>query len=272
MLAARALLAGLGIARLLSGADVAAGRFAPSYASSTVVHAASQESGSFAPNTIVTLYGRDLGFVTRALAATDIRNGLLPTVLPGTGVQVMIDSVPAPLYFVSPGQVNLLLPAELKEGSHRLHLSIDGRVGPVIDLGISATSPGLFLQQPGLAIAVRADGSLVSLANPAQPGDAVILFATGLGTPAGPALRSGEIARAAAALLAMDRFAVRFDGRTLPRDRIYYAGLAPGFAGLYQINLRLPDDSGANPEIRIVAGDVESPASVRLPVAVRAVP
>ncbi len=266
MLAARALLAGLSIARLLTGADADARRFAPTYASTTVVHAASQESGIFAPNTIVSLYGKDLAYVTRGLVSADIRDGLLPTVLSGTGVRVYIDSVPMPLYFVSPGQVNLLLSAELEPGLHRLHLALDGRAGPVVDLRIAAAAPGLFVQEPGLAVAVRADGSLVNAAKPMQPGEVVILFATGLGATVGVTPRLGEVARGAAALAAMDRFEVKLNGRAAPRDHIYYAGLAPGFAGLYQINLLVPADTAANPELRVAVGGSESAASVRLAV------
>jgi uncharacterized protein (TIGR03437 family) len=264
--AAHALLAGLLVVRLLAGADEAARRFAPSYASSTVVHAASQESGAFAPNTIVTLYGKDLSYVTRGLVGEDVRDGLLPTIFPNTGVRVYIDGVPAPLYFVSPTQVNLLVPAGIKDGSHRLHLALDGRAGPVVDLPISSAAPGLFLWQPGLVLAVRLDGSLVTVDNPARAGDILILFATGLGNTTGPALRSGEVARQAARLIAMDSFSVTLNGVALPRDHIFYAGLAPGFAGLYQINIQVPADSPANPEIRIAAGDAQSNGAVRLPL------
>jgi uncharacterized protein (TIGR03437 family) len=212
------------------------------------------------------LYGKDLAYVKRAIGAADLRDGLLPTVLSGTGVHVYIDGVPAPLYFVSPGQVNLLLPSGLKDGLHRLHLALDGRAGPVVEVRVAASAPGLFLQQPGLAIAVRLDGSLVSLEKPARAGEFLILFATGLGTTVGPALRFGELARGAAALVDMQRFAIKQNDRSVPRDRIFYAGLSPGFAGLYQINLKLPDDTPADPEIRIVAGDAESPGGVRLPI------
>lgn len=266
MLAARALLAGLSIARLLLGADTEARRFAPSYASSTVVHAASQQSGTFAPNTIVTLYGRQLAYVTRAIGAADVRDGLMPTVLSGTGVKVLIDNVPAPIYFVSPGQVNFLLPVGLKEGVRKLHLSLDGIAGPVVEFRLAASAPGLFLRQPGQALAVRLDGTLAGSENPARPGDTLILFATGLGQTEGAPPRAGEVAKAAAALLAIDGFAVKLNDRPLPRDHIYYAGLAPGFAGLYQINLRVPDDAPADPEIRLVTMDAESPVAVRLPL------
>jgi uncharacterized protein (TIGR03437 family) len=266
MLAARALLAGLSAARLLTGAGDEARRFAPSYASSTVVNAASQQSGSFAPNTIATLYGKDLSYTTRAVEAGDVRDNLLPKVLPGTGVMVHIANTPSPLYFVSPGQVNFLVPANFKPGVHKLHVSLNGIAGLQVDLHIAAASPALFLAQPGLGIAVRLDGSLVNDASPARPGDTVILFATGLGATAGVPLRPGEVARGAAALLDMAAFTVKLNGRAAPRDHIFYAGLAPGFAGLYQINLRLPDDAPANPEIRIAAGEAESPESVRLAV------
>ncbi len=266
MLTARALLAGLSIARLLSGADTEARRFAPSYASSTVVHAASQQSGTFAPNTIVTLYGRQLAYVTRAIGSDDVRDGVMPTVLSGTGVKVLVDNVPVPLYFVSPGQVNLLLPTGLKEGVRKLHLSLDGIAGPVVEFRVAASAPGLFLQQPGQALAVRLDGTLASQENPARPGDTLILFATGLGPVEGAPPRAGEVAKAAAALLAMDGFTVKLNDRPVPRNHIYYAGLAPGFAGLYQINLRIPDDAPADPEIRLVTTDAESPPAVRLPL------
>ena len=46
-----------------------------------------------------------------------------------------------------------------------------------------------------------------------------------------------------------------------------YAGLAPGFAGLYQINLKLPSDVPTNPEIRVVVGTDESPPLIQLATA-----
>jgi uncharacterized protein (TIGR03437 family) len=49
------------------------------------------------------------------------------------------------------------------------------------------------------------------------------------------------------------------------RANLLYAGAAPGFAGLYQINLRLPSDLSNNPELRIGFRDIVSPEAVRLP-------
>ena len=47
---------------------------------------------------------------------------------------------------------------------------------------------------------------------------------------------------------------------------IDYAGVAPGFAGLYQINLTLPLSTGSNPEIRLQLDGASSIPGVHLPV------
>ena len=61
-------------------------------------------------------------------------------------------------------------------------------------------------------------------------------------------------------------FQVLLNGTAVDPRLIQYAGQAPGFAGLFQINLQLPADSPANPEIRIGFGANLSPAQRFLPV------
>jgi uncharacterized protein (TIGR03437 family) len=55
-------------------------------------------------------------------------------------------------------------------------------------------------------------------------------------------------------------------GAVLDWWRIKYAGLTPGSAGLYQINLLLPDNPGTDPEIRVTVGDQTAPAGLKLAV------
>jgi uncharacterized protein (TIGR03437 family) len=55
------------------------------------------------------------------------------------------------------------------------------------------------------------------------------------------------------------------NGTALAPSSILYAGVAPGFAGLYQVDVRLPDQLPANPEIRLGVAGIMSPAGLILP-------
>jgi uncharacterized protein (TIGR03437 family) len=219
---------------------------------------------SLAPNTLATIYGTRLAFVSKALTGTDIRGGNVPTILPGTGVRVIVGEVPAPVLYVSPTQVNFLVPSELQAGRVRLRLVLDGRNGPTVDLQLAEVSPALFQADPEFVVAARSDGSVITPKSPAQSGEVVILYATGLGDTR-PRPASGEIVQRASRLERLGAFRVTVGDLTVPVEDILYAGAAPGFAGVYQINLRLPATLPPNPEIRIGFGDDRSPAGIRIP-------
>jgi uncharacterized protein (TIGR03437 family) len=238
---------------------------APLYTPSSVVNAANFKAGPLAPNTIGTLYGRDLAFVTRSLAAEDLYNGTLPTTLLGTGVRLLINRSLAFLYFVSPSQVNFLVPSTLAPGPVDIELSVDGRYGEAVRVQLAEFSPAIFPLDPETALATRADGSVVSYERPAHPGEVVILYATGLGATR-PRLPAGQIPTGIAWLEKLADFRITLNGETLDRLNLLYAGAAPGFAGLYQLNFRLPDNTPRNPVLRIGFKDVMSPADVKLPV------
>jgi uncharacterized protein (TIGR03437 family) len=59
---------------------------------------------------------------------------------------------------------------------------------------------------------------------------------------------------------------ITLDGAAVDPTDIVYAGVAPGFAGLYQINLYLPPTTGANPVIRAAMSNQTSPDGIVLPV------
>jgi uncharacterized protein (TIGR03437 family) len=82
----------------------------PLYTPSSIVNAANSKAAGFAPHTIATLFGKDLAYITKALTQDDMRDNSLPTTLIGTGVRVLVNKTPAHLYFVSPTQVNFLVP------------------------------------------------------------------------------------------------------------------------------------------------------------------
>jgi uncharacterized protein (TIGR03437 family) len=129
---------------------------------------------------------------------------------------------------------------------------------------LAATAPALFQLSERWIVACRPDWRVVTEQDPARPGDVVVLYATGLGRTI-PNPHSGELPLQAAVLERLAEFQVLLDGEPLASDRIAYAGLAPGFAGLYQINLCLPDRLPRNPEVRLRLGDQISPAAGALP-------
>ena len=92
-----------------------------------------------------------------------------------------------------------------------------------------------------------------------------MLFATGLGATNPPA-EPGQLPTAAASLVPESNLQVLLNGQPVRAEDILYAGVAPFFAGLYQINFQLPSDAPANPEIRLVCAGETSPAQVYLNV------
>ncbi|HEU0123277.1 MAG TPA: hypothetical protein VFQ91_22300 [Bryobacteraceae bacterium] len=240
-------------------------RQTPVYTGASIVNAATNEPGPLAPLALVSLYGKDLAVVTRAIAPDDLRNGQLPTTLIGTGVTVAIDNVTVPILFVSPNQINFLIPGNMRTGRRQLRVLTNGKAGPDVEILIAESSPGLFAQEQREVIATQADGTLITPQNPARPGEVLVFYAAGLGATS-PAVTGLTIPNAAASITARSQFAVLLNGQPVADDNILYAGVTPGFAGLYQINCRLPDDTPENPEIRLRLPNQTSPPKVFISV------
>jgi uncharacterized protein (TIGR03437 family) len=249
----------------LLGADKPVPRVAPIYDAASIVNAADNQSGMLAPNTLGTLYGANLAYSTAAISLNNIQNGVLPTVLGASETQVFVDYYPADLYYVSPTQINFLVPPNLLALPAFIYVAIDGLAGPAIQVTLAPAAPGLFQLDAQNAVATLADGSVLTPASPAKPGDIVILYATGLGAVT-PAAVYGQAPSAAAPLIAGADLSILLDGTAVDSSAIQYAGVAPGYAGLYQINLKLPPSTGASPEIRLQLDGAISIAGVHLPV------
>lgn len=237
---------------------------APFYTAASVVDAATNLPGAVAPNGLVSLYGARLAFSTRALQPNDLIAGALPTTLAGTGVRVVISAIAVPILFVSPQQVNFLVPPTLRPGRYKLQLIRDGWSGPEVDIEVADVAPGTFTMEARFVIATHVDGSLIDASAPARPGEVIIVYASGLGQTT-PRLVNLNIPRNAAQIEQRSRFRVLLDGVELEPGAVLYAGVTPGFAGLYQINLRLPDRLPGNPELRVGIGERLSPAGFLLP-------
>jgi uncharacterized protein (TIGR03437 family) len=238
-------------------------RNAPSYSVDQIVSSADFAPGWLAPNTIATVFGKGLSYSTRVLQASDIDSGTLPFTLPGTGVSVLIGGVFANIFYVSPTQINFLIPVILRAGPTDFQIVLDGLAGPIVPIVLQAAAPALF-QINLTAIATQVDGSLVTSDAPAHAGDIISIYATGLGDATPPVMYS-NVAMGAAPLKWMQEFSLLLGGAAIDPSFVLYAGLAPGFAGLYQINVRLPGGLDANPDLQIGLGNAVSPAGVKLP-------
>ncbi len=246
----------LGFVSLVRGA-------APNYTLASVVNAATGISGDYAPNGIITIYGSDLSYQT--VAATP-GSGTLPKVL--GGVSVFLDGTSVNLFFVSPTQINFLAPSTLEPGVSKFTMVREGIAGPSLSMTFRDTAPGFFVGNGGALIATHANGAVITVDSPAAPGEVVVLYAAGLGRTV-PDSEPGRAATAAAPILLIGQFAVLLGGVTMDRANILYAGITPGFAGLYQVNLRLPPDTGTDPEVRAFIGAQGSPSYLKLPVRIQ---
>lgn len=234
---------------------------APSYTAAGIVNAGNYATGPFAPNSILTIFGSGLARSSQGLTAADIQGGLLPTELNYT--RVYVDNYPAPLFYVSDGQINFLVPGNQSVGEATIRVAMQGNSGPEVTVTIAAAAPALFGTSVGFAIATHANNSLITGDAPAVANEIIVVYSTGLGKTA-PNPGTGELPQYAAQIIALSELKVTIGNIVVSTDRIKYAGLTPGSAGLYQINLAVPDGAGTDPEIRVAIGAQTSASGLKL--------
>ena len=203
-------------------------------ADGAVVNSASFARIAIAPGAIITIFGTGLAGSTLSSSGAP-----LPTVLGETSVT--FNGIAAPLFFVSSSQINAQAPFDLPAGiAASIQVKRGSNLSTVGTVSVAAVSPGIFiLDQATSAGAVlhSSDFSVVSSSSPARPGEYVVIFCTGLGALLTP-VKSGDTAPSVPPLAeVLYPPTVNIGG--LPAY-VSYAGLAPGFVGLYQINAQLP--------------------------------
>jgi uncharacterized protein (TIGR03437 family) len=238
---------------------------APAYSATSIVNSATNQPGPLAPNMIVSLYGKELCYVTRAIGPDDVRNNVLPTSLIGTGLRVFVSGLAAVVYYASPSQVNFLVPSNLRAGPTTVLLIRDGLVGPEVEVTLVDSAPGFFQLDAVTVVATLADGSLVTAGHPVQGGQAVVIYAGGMGQTT-PKTDYGTVPTIPALITHFADLEVSLDDSPIDPRLVFYAGITPGFAGLYQVNIILPADAPANPEIRVRVGTQTSPGGIHLPI------
>jgi uncharacterized protein (TIGR03437 family) len=240
------------VAALAAGAKISAGG---------VVNAATfvaAPNNTTAPGGLLSIFGTGLAPTTASAQALP-----LPTTLANT--QVTINNIAAPLIFVSPNQINAQAPFELTTGSKlNVVVKISGLPNSAAEpVQVDAASPGIFtLTQNGIGSGaiLHSNFTLVSSTSPARSGETVLVYCTGLGAT-NPAVQTGAAGNAQATVNVPT---VSVGGQNA---RVDFSGAAPGFAGLYQINVVVPTFTVANDyEVIITIAGKQSRAGVTIRV------
>jgi uncharacterized protein (TIGR03437 family) len=192
-------------------------------------------TNAVAPGEFVSLFGTGLSTATQAAASLP-----LPTTL--AGVQVSVNGVLAPISYVSPTQINVLVPYQTSGGYAQFQVSNASGVSNPVTLYEFDTAPGVFTSEQGFApgvgpaAALHADYSFVSLQNPARIGETLQLYVTGLGAVTPP------VADGAAGAVNPLSIVIASVGVFVGEQNasVTFQGLAPGFAGVYQVNFVVP--------------------------------
>lgn len=158
------------------------------------------------------------------------------------GVTVNLDGVAAPVYFVSPTQVNFLVPFAVQPGVRNVEVKTSSATltGTV---RVMSTAPGIFVNlpsttgvPPGGAV-LNQDFSINSQSATARRGQVVQIYATGPGALS-RTIEDGAAAPSSPLALTASTPEVFIAG---VRATVQFSGMAPGFSGLWQINATVPD-------------------------------
>jgi uncharacterized protein (TIGR03437 family) len=194
------------------------------------------------PGGVMTLFGT--GFPSTAVTAPAPPFGATLG-----GVQVSVNGVAAPVYSVSSTQISAIVPFAATGATATIIVTVGSAKSNSVVVPLAATSPGIFsipANGIGSAAALHADYSLITAANPATQGEIISMYLTGLGTTK-PVVKDGAAAPGTAPLATITGgLAIYVGGMLVPANQVYYAGLAPTLAGLYQVNFKIPNVAAGN--------------------------
>lgn len=195
-----------------------------------------------AVGSIITILGDNLASSTASATATP-----LPTQLEGVGV--LINGRPAPLFFVSPRQINAQLPYETTVGSAVVRVNSGAGTSAEQTIEVVAASPGIF-QHGGSTRGVifNQDGTVNSSENPAAPGSAIVAYLTGIGAVDQP-VETGAAAPLDTLVRLLTPASATIGGI---EAAMQFVGLTPGTVGVGQANIEVPRETPQGPEVALV--------------------
>jgi len=238
--------------------SVTANAGAPTLYSQGIVNGASFAPGAeLAPGTIISVFGKNLA-----------QTGAATLPIPRTlgGATLSIGGADAPLFYSSDGQLNAQIPFELTANARHQAVVKTQKVGGQSitvpeSITLAAVRPGIFTTSQtgsGQGAILNTRGALVDGGAAAAAGEVVQVFATGLGMT-NPVAKSGELAPSAEPLARVTaEVTAEIDGKPA---RVFFAGLAPGFVGLYQVNVEIPAGVAPNTGAKLVLRQAGVPSN-----------
>jgi minor extracellular serine protease Vpr len=227
----------------------ASARAVPNISANGFANAGSANPGSaVAPGSYISIFGSALSDVTNSASTARLPMAINLVIVtfdvPSAGI-----SVPGHLIYVSPTQVNVQVPWELEgQPSVQVKVAINYTYSNVVTLPLQNYAPAFFEISTNAVAALDGNFKTISPSNPAVRGQSIALFANGLG-PVSNTPPSGDPA-SATTLSSTQPPTVTIGGVAAP---VSFSGLAPGFAGLYQINVTVPSTIGAGQQPVVVS-------------------
>ena len=232
-----------------------ANRVSVYYQGTTWENGASYFSTPLAPGAFALLYpiasSNQFGSTTASFSYSSFP---MPATL--GGIQVLVNGVAAPLYYVSPSQINFVVPWGTSSSTTANVVVVQQSTGQILGAGslpMASYAPGIFMgsqitSSAYQAAVVNQDGTVNSQGNPAARGQIISIYATGQGLvsgqPADGALPSGLVTTPQQPQVLIGTCYVD-QCQTLPGDqpagqRVQFSGLSPQYPGLWQINVYVP--------------------------------
>jgi len=202
----------------------------PQLTSAGTVNGANWRSGDFAPGSLITLFGKNFSTETASAAGFP-----LPTTL--AGVRVILNGAPAPLMYVSPTQINAVVAADAWLGRGGVIIQNGLGQNRQVPITVTETAPELFIWDSGDVIAFNEDGTMNGAANPAAAGSVITVYLTGVG-PVDPPVPTGSPAGLQPLSVSTADYSAEVGGA--PAE-VEWLGMAPGYSGLGQANIRIPE-------------------------------
>jgi uncharacterized protein (TIGR03437 family) len=169
----------------------------------------------------------------------------LPLLTTLDSVQVLVNGKAAPIYYVSPGQINFEIPIDAATGDGTIQVVRNGTAGNLIYVDINAQVPRFILYGAGYGIMTTPAGALTGTpSNPVKVGDTIVIYALGLG-PTSPPVTSGTASPGPPSLATVPGttqvcFGIETPFFQAPCAKPLFVGLTPGYVGLYQVNVTIP--------------------------------